>query len=332
MKHVVIKTDWNNNMEYGMIRDLEDAIAFKTQAEVYSHPLIPLTKYIGHGTRYAILRKIFPKRKFVPKADVLWVPLIGPEDFQLDLFNGWENSAKIKILYLFDTFRQQFKVIKRIVKAYHWDLLITSYLDAVEPLVKITQQKWHCIPQGVNINRFYPRHWGKEEFPPIFIFSYGRRIDSYHQEIKKWCLAHNRWYDYTVSADTKLSVPTQDNYQNLANHLGSSLFSVSWPMELTHPQRAGDFSVMTCRLFEIAASGAVIIGQPPKDLMFEQLFGRDAVYPAPDKPEGVLSWLDELDSCALELRQKALIRRSQYKEKWSWENRVQAILDLIDKL
>lgn len=316
-------------MEYGMVRDLEDTIAVKTGAEIYSHPQGFLTKRAAHGTRYAPLRRIFPKRKFLCSADVLWVPLMAPEDFQLDLFNGWDISAKRKILYLFDTFPYQFYLIKKIVKRYKWDLLITSFSDAVEPLTKITKRQWHCVPQGVNLSRFYPRQWGKEEIPPIFISNYGRQLNAYHEEIKKWCLAHERWYDYTVVDPHKISVPAQDNYQCLANHIGSSLFSVCWPVEITSPKRACGLSPITCRWFESAASGAVLVGRLPKDPLFGQLFGKDAVYPAPDRPKDVPFWLDELEKRAPELRSKALNLLSQRKEQWSWENRVQAIIDLF---
>lgn len=326
---MLLKTDWINHMEYGMVRDLEDAIASKTGAEIYSHPQGFLTKRAAHGTRYAPLRKIFPKSKFLCNADVLWVPLMAPEDFQLDLFNGWDISAKRKILYLFDTFPHQFYLIKKIVKRYKWDLLITSFSEAVEPLTKITKRQWHCVPQGVNLSRFYPRQWGKEEIPPIFISVYGRRRESYHAEIKKWCLRNQRWYDYTTAASHRLSVPTQDNYACLANHIGSSIFSVCWPMEIVDSPRSGGLSPITCRWFEGAASGAVLVGQPPQDPLFDELFGKDAVLRTPEKLHDVAGWLDELQADASQLRAKVLVRLSQYKDKWSWESRVQAILNLL---
>lgn len=329
MKHLLLKTDWNNYMEYGMLRDLEDAIVFKTGAEVCSHPRPRISTFLAHGTRYAPLRRVVPKRPFLCQADVLWVPLMGPEDFQLDLFTGWNKLPKQKILYLFDTLPSQFSLIKKIVTSYNWDLLITSFSDAVESLTKITRRRWHCVPQGVNLNRFYPRQWQKEELPPIFISSYGRRLESYHTEIKKWCLAHQHWYDYTTANSHRLSVPTQDNYQCLANHIGSSIFSVCWPMEIVDPPRAGGLSPITCRWFEAASSGAVIVGQAPKDPLFDELFGKDAVCPAPEKPQDVPRWLDELQERSPELRAKALMRLSQYKEKWSWESRVREIIDLL---
>lgn len=312
-----------------MLRDLEDTIVSKTQAESISHPLNEMGIFFGHGSRYAPVRKIIPKRQFSCKADVLWVPLMGPEDFQLDLFSGWYKLAKRKILYLFDTFPHQFQLIKQIVKRYNWDFLITPFRDAIEPLSRITQRKWHCVPHGVSLSRFYPRQWQGEKLPPIFISSYGRRLNSYHDEIRKWCVTHQRWYNYTVTDISRLSVPTQDNYQCLANHLGSSLFSVCWPVEIASPSRAAGLSPITCRWFESAASGAVIVGRPPKVPVFEQLFGKDAVYPVPEKPEDVPFWLDGLQERAWDLRAKALIRLSQYKEQWSWENRVQAVIDLL---
>jgi hypothetical protein len=254
---------------------------------------------------------------------------MGPEDFQLDVFKAWDTLAGIKILYIFDTFPYQFPLIKRIVKCCNWDLLITSFTEAVGPLAKITQRRWYCVPQGVSLARFYPRQWNTEGLPPIFITSYGRRIASYHDEIKNWSILRRHWYDYTSADSHKLSVPTQDNYQRFADHLGSSLFSVCWPIELTHPKRAGGLSPITCRWFEAAASGAVIAGMPPKDQTFEKFFGKDAVISMPESLDQMPSWLDRLKEDSFKLREAALERLSQYREQWTWESRIEIIMSLI---
>ena len=37
-------------------------------------------------------------------------------------------------------------------------------------------------------------------------------------------------------------------------------FTFGWPVEFTHPDRVKTFSPITCRWFEAAASGAVVVG------------------------------------------------------------------------
>src|SRR5688572_27713552 len=111
MKHVVLVNPTLRGLEYGMLRDFEDEIVRITHAERVAAPGSSLPKFISarlaHGTRYSSLRRCVPKQAHELKGDVLWVILMGPENFTLDLFAGWDQTVGIKILYLFDTFDAQ---------------------------------------------------------------------------------------------------------------------------------------------------------------------------------------------------------------------------------
>ena len=61
---------------------------------------------------------------------------------------------------------------------------------------------------------------------------------------------------------------------------------------------------------------------------FKEWFGEHAVQLAPEI-SGMSAWLDSLRDRAVQLRDRAFNLRDQFKDRWSWESRVDMILDLI---
>jgi len=336
-KHIVLRTAWCNNMEHGILRDLENVISEMTGAVVMDQPPhevnIPgfIKKRLGHGQRLDWLRGVAASKKIDFECDFLWVPLMGPEDYQLDLFKGWGKNAKFKILYLCDTFPRQNQVIKYIVRHGKFDLLITAFEGSVPELNRVCGRKWFGVTQGVRLERFYPRQPEAQMIPPIHIVSYGRRDKNFHQDLLRFCAEKNLWYDYTSVKNRELEVPVSEYYQHYAQHLGSSLISVNWPVEMTHPERAGGISPITCRWFEAAASGCVIVGRAPSDPTFERFFGPNLVHPVPQNTGQVKGWLEELVVQSKQYREAALAARDRLKEQWSWQSRVRDMIELTKK-
>ncbi len=113
MKHLVLTNATLSGLQYGMLRDFEDEIVRITGADRVTAPIRSMPTFVAkrleHGTRYSKFRRWIPKEKHELKADVLWVVLMGPESFTLDLYKGWDKSVGLKILYLFDTWTLTFR-------------------------------------------------------------------------------------------------------------------------------------------------------------------------------------------------------------------------------
>ncbi len=154
--------------------------------------------------------------------------------------------------------------------------MITSFHGAVPMLERETGRPWAAVAQGVKADRFAPVP-GSER--GIALSSYGRRLESVHEGLEHACDGAGLYYDATVAASVKRSVPPSYLYKQYAWHLRHSWFTVAWPVELTSPARAGGLSPMTCRWFEAASAGTTIVGRPPADPIFEELFGEGAVVP-----------------------------------------------------
>ena len=117
-------------------------------------------------------------------------------------------------------------------------------------------------------------------------------------------------------------------YKQYAWHVRHSHFTVCWPVEITHPSRAGSMSPITCRWFESAAAGSTMLGAPPKDPMFTRLFGADAVIPLDPAPRSAGELRETLDVLYRDRDAhlaRALDRRAEHAEAWTWETRVREI-------
>jgi hypothetical protein len=332
LKQVVLSNLSLSGFEYGMLRDFEDEIIRVTNGHLVAMPKRQLPEFIarriGQGTRYGGFRRWIPKVEYELKADVLWVVLMGPENFNLDLFRNWDRGVGLKILYLYDTFESQLPSLRRILQSTQWDFTITSFEGAIPFLEEHTQRKWYAVPQGVKLERFQP---AAEAEKVISFCAYGRRLEKVHNSIKDYCLQTGKYYDYTTAASIQSQLNPREHYGQYAWHLSHSFFTFCWPVELTHPKRVLTFSPITCRWFEAAASGSVILGKAPKDPSFEKIFGSGLVIPIDrdDSDESLASKWEHLWENRHHYLQSALKAREVLSQDWSWESRVKEILNLV---
>ena len=329
LKHVVLTRPSFHGYEYGMLRDFEDEVIRITNGEkAYIPPTgIPafIARRVHHGMRYAPLRKLLPKSQFNLKADILWVILMGAEDYSLDLYEKLGARSGFKILYLFDTFERQLPTLRTLLKSTDWDLTITSFRGAVPLLENATQRKWYDVPQGVMAGRFKPEPL---EARLIDFSSFGRRHEVVHEGVKSFCKASAKYYEYSTSSGIRSNIDSQESYGHYGWHLAHSSFTFSWPVEVTNPSRVTNFSPITCRWFEAAASGTPIIGQAPSERQFEELFGSESVIPI--KHRNLSEALEEIWGNRSNHLQVAEKRRRNLISNWTWESRVNDILRLAE--
>jgi hypothetical protein len=312
-----------------MLRDLEDEIERITGAEPVIAPSRSLPGFIegrlAHGTRYSGARKWVPREDYELKADVLWVVLMGPENFTLDLYKGWDRNVGLKILYFFDTYDAQLPSIRRVLNSARWDFVSTAFFGAKHFLEAETNHEWNVVRHAVNLNRFRP---AQKETRVIDFCAYGRRVEPIHKAMQEYCSQNGKYYDYTTTASVQPDLDARDHYAQYAWHLGHSIFNFCWPVEATNPGWARSHSPITCRWFEAAASGNVILGRAPLEPGFEDIFGTDAVIDVDvDQVNGNLPGLCEnLWLQREQYLEQALARRMKLSPQWSWETRINQIM------
>lgn len=319
-------------LEYGVLADLHDEIVRLTDARRVGMPERrlpgPVQRRLGHGMRLAPLRRLVPRASHELHADVLWVVLMSPEAFTLDLLRDWDRRVGLKILYILDTFESQTRTLRRVVDSVRWDLAITSFSGAVPFLERETDRPWHAVPQGVRLDRFEP---SAPECRLIDFSAYGRRDALAHRSLLEWCRGSHRFYDYSVIGRLQPGHDPRDVYALYAWHLVHSAFTLAWPVEATTPGRVRTFSPVTCRWFEAAASATVIVGRAPRDPEFREFFGDDAIIevgPEARDPSDLWPLWQDLWKQRHDLLQQVAERRRRRAHMWTWQCRVETILRL----
>lgn len=335
MKHLILKSVDYDRREYGTLSEFVEIIISKTGAKLIhagTPSLAGVEKKIGHGMRLDFLRKYAPKKELQEKGDVLWVPLMAPEDFSLDLYRGWEQSFGVKVLYLFDTLPHQYKLIKKITDSYQFDLLITSFAVAVKPLEALTKRKWLAVPQGVLLERFRPDLSRENEMPHVYAASFGRRLETFHDFMQNWSEKRKLEYRYSTIHKDRSFDDIKKSYREYSEILKNSFLNICWPIEKTNPERAGNLSPITCRWFEAAAAGNTIVGKAPKDETMRDLFGENPVIEVPENPKLWDGFLSDIEKNKKLLREEALKRIESHSHKWSWAARVEEVQHYISKV
>jgi hypothetical protein len=333
LTHVLLRNPRLKGWEYGMLRALEAQIVKQTGAQVIEVPdygMPKITSRVGHNMRFERGRNILPKKSLKVEADVIWYILMGPENYELDLFSEWNVKAKHRIVYIYDTLQPQFPVIQKLFSSDLFNICITSFHDALPYLHQLTGKKWHAIEQAVPASLFQLVAEDKKLIP---FSSYGRRYPVFHDTLLEFCKSNHLFYDFTTHDARHPTAPEEDLYRQYAWHLSHSIFTVSWPVELTNPQRAGKLHPITCRWFEAASAGTVIIGRKPGNPLFDELLHPDIVVDL-DPFEGkqhLWKTFDRIYADSSRLLETARQVQQSRAHQWTWENRVARMLDLITK-
>jgi len=332
MKHIIIRDDSLNGYEYGCLAAFEEAIHEETGADFYILPEYNYSgfvlKHFGQGMKRRALRSYFPKMHIEINADVCWYILMGPENFTLDLYKGWESNTGVKILYLFDTLPGQYELIKKITDSYTWDILITSFNDAVDDLQNLTGKKWYCVEQAADKYLFEPVQFEEKIIP---FSSYGRRNLKVHEFVKEFCKNKGLYYDYTTLSSKFPLASSKELYYQYAWHMKHSLFTFSWPVEMTNPTRAGKLHPITCRWFEAAAAGTVIVGKQPGNKMFNSQLSENLVLNINDSENknNLIEQINEIwDNRKIHYENSLAIRKLNF-DRWNWNIRVKTILKIV---
>jgi len=332
MKHAIIIDNSLTGREYGSLRSFEQQIISKTNAEIIELPNLSnlVLHRFGHTMTAGRFRNLFFKKKIEINADVIWCILMGPENYKLDLFNGWYKKAKYRIVYLFDTLEHQLPLIQRLFSNNQFNIFITSFNEAVPVLERLTKRKWLHVEQAVS--EFFFKN-SELDRRIIAFSSYGRRDDRFHELIKSFCRRKGLIYDYTAEIGGRQIVSNLELYEKYAFLLQHSVFSISWPVEITNKQRSGSFSPVTCRWFEAAMSGSIIIGQAPNNVVYKKYFPKDNVLIF-DLKKSDVELMNDIENIWVNrhvLFEENQEFRNSYKYLWTWQARINEIINYINE-
>ncbi|WP_354501221.1 glycosyltransferase [Mycetocola sp. 2940] len=146
------------------------------------------------------------------------------------------------------------------------------------------------LPEATSVARYRPGVRLVER--PIRVLELGRRWDAWHEPVHRARLLGDAEFRYEAVSGQVIFESRAD----LIDGFASSAISVCFPRTTTHPAAAGAVETFTHRYLESMASGCLVLGHAPADLV--ALFGYNPVIEADvrDAPAQLRSILDDLDA------------------------------------
>jgi hypothetical protein len=223
--------------------------------------------------------------------------------------------------------------VKDIFRARHFlrilakfDVVMAYYTQTVKPLSEQIGHRCVFLPPGIDAILFCPY-----PDPPkrvIDVYSIGRRSEITHQRLLRMSRESGLFYLHD-SIGGHEAINSKEHRTLFANVAKRSRYFMVNPGKIDQPDRGNQIETSN-RYFEGAASGAIMIGERPKNEEFERLF---------DWPEAVIQL--PYDSCDIDMVIKDLdgdperqdrIRRTSVAQalmRHDWVYRWEAILKSV---
>jgi hypothetical protein len=174
-----------------------------------------------------------------------------------------------------------------------FDLVMLYYSQTVKPLGEQIGSKCVFLPPGIDAISFCPYPNPLERV--IDVFSIGRRSEITHQTLLKMARDRGLFYLHDSLAGNQ-AINASDHRALFANVAKRSRYFLVNPGLVDQPEKRGNQIEIGNRYFEGAASGAIMIGEPPQNEEFEKLFDwPDAVTPLPFGSSDIDAVIKRLD-------------------------------------
>ena len=253
-------------------RHVTDDVVHRLEEEMWhatgwpiEEPFAGFVQRVARGCAAASLP--FPMRR---QRDVFMV-MMGPYRVALNAAD-WLATSGRKVAWMFDVWPNAYQDLADLVKRYKIDaLFITSKqsADRLSRAVSGCDVKW-CPEPLVDLG-FRPKPFEERKTEVI---QFGRRYGPYHDALVNDVKGIALGYVFEKRPGDVI-YPTKTEF---VIGLGDSKVSVCFSSDMTHPERAGDVSTTTQRYLQSFASGCIVLGNTPPELI--QLFGYDPVVPA----------------------------------------------------
>jgi len=178
--------------------------------------------------------------------------------------------------------------------------------------------KFEWLPFGVDTTVF-------DSVPgerPIFAYWMGRRYDTLHQAMLRYCSERGLDYRYTKRGG-EFPDPME-----LGRMVGSSQYFLVTPPNLAEPARTGGYSPFVMRYLEGLSAGARLVGVLPGSGEYEKLLPLDAILQVAPDGSDLAAKLDA-DRNSPEARAAVERARLFVREHHSWARRAEQIFDRL---
>src|SRR5688572_3618314 len=195
----------------------------------------------------------------------------------LEAVSGWQR-CKVKICYLVELWPSMIEE-----HGFHlsllrqFDFIFLGFTGAIPLLQEWIKRPCFHVPLGADVFRFTPAV--KPQKRVIDVLSMGRRSELAHKTLLDLVNKEGLFYLHdTIPGSLVQPNDHVEHRRLLGNCARRSKFFVAYPAKFGHDKETQGQSEVGARFFEGAASGAVIVGDAPKNPVFNRDFPwRDAV-------------------------------------------------------
>jgi Glycosyl transferases group 1 len=252
--------------------------------------------------------------------DLLFINFSDPGYYYiLNSLKGWREKCRKVVCYVTEVWRRDLPKWKSLLELYNdFDHIFVGHISILDEMEKITGRPCTYLPAAVDTIKFCPYPQNRPR--GIDVSNIGRRSAITHQALLEMAEHGELFYYY----DTAKSMEVHNHREH--RHLfrtclkHSRYFIANKAKANKGDQTMGQMEV-GYRFFEGAASGAVMIGDPPDNEAFRTYFDwEDAVIPIPFDAENIRDILVDLDAQPdrLERIQRTNVTNSLLRHDWGY--------------
>jgi Glycosyl transferases group 1 len=207
---------------------------------------------------------------------------------------NWKDAARTSICLVDELWIKELPGYKYMLDMLaKFDYVMLYYSQSVKPVSAATGRECFFVPPGIDTIAFSPY----PEVPRrvIDVYSIGRRSQVTHESLLRMVKDGGAVYLYdTIAGGSAINL--REHRMLLANMAKRSRYFIVNPALVDRPDKRGDQVEMGNRYFEGAASGAIMIGERPRNEEFNRLFDwPDAVLDLPYDSPSIDMLIGEVD-------------------------------------
>jgi hypothetical protein len=260
-----------------------------------------------------VLNPGIPKTRVRKTYDLFFAVCGSPVDLlMVNTIENWETAANVSICLVDELWVKELPSYKYFLKIMaKFDFVMLYYSQSVKKVAEAVGPKCSYLPPGIDSIRFCPY----PELPKrvIDVYSIGRRSEITHQKLLKMAEEDRIFYVHdSISGDHAIN--STEHRLLFSQMVKRSRYFIVNPGLIDRPDVRGNQNEIGNRYFEGAASGAIMIGEFPKNEEFRKLFDwPDAVLHLPYGSGDIDTIIDEVD------------KQPEWQEKMRRNNVLQAL-------
>ena len=246
------------------------------------------------------------------------IPMMGPR-FDL-LYASCARGVPVPVAW--DVWEPAWPQWRDHIRRLRLPLVFATSSQSAEFLQReLPQSRIEWLPEAIQLNRYAAGDRLVNRTTDVL--ELGRKYDEWHDAVEPVLISAGARH---LFEETPGALVFQDP-QAMVRGLADSRISVCFPSSITHPARSGSVSTMTQRYLESLASGCLILGRAPDELV--KFFGFDPVVSTSvsDPAEQLMEMLRNIE------RYQPLVdrARSRVLAIGDWSSRALMIMALVEE-